>query len=264
MTNLSPSDLAGRRIGEIRQKRGWTRKELADRCDRTGASDITATVITNLETRRRASRQITIDELLVLAYVLEVPPLYLLAPADGTEKLQIARDLQKDSIEAGAWIADDAERPAAGVIPERRAADMVRVNLVMYPQETSSLTLLRYIAEVVRLIEWTKDRLAQWHDNPDWQGRHPYEGSYLAETLVRCGFRIAQLCAWLDRLGHTPPDLPPEVTATLKGAGVPDWRQLVLERPAIFDVPEPGTSGAAIGDALEAAVNEVIAGGQNS
>jgi hypothetical protein len=72
------------------------------------------------------------------------------------------------------------------------------------------------------------------------------------------------LCAWLDRLGHKPPELPPEVTATLKGVGVPGWRQLVLERPEIFDVPEPGTSGAAIGDAIEKAVNEVIAGGQSS
>ena len=133
-----------------------------------------------------------------------------------------------------------------------RSADIVRVNFVMYPQETSSLTLLRYIAEAVRLIEWTEDRLAQWRDNPDWQGRHPYEDSYLTETLVRCGF------------GHTPPDLPSGVTTTLKGAGVPDWRQLVLERPELFDVPEPGTSGAAVGDAIEEAVNEVIARGQSS
>ena len=264
MTNLSASDLAGRRIRQIRERRGWTREDLADRCAGIGAEYITTTVITNLETRRRASRQITVDELLVLAHVLEVPPLYLFAPADGTEKLQVARDVQKDSIESSAWIADDAGRPAVGVIPERRSADIVRVNFVMHPQETSSLSLLRYIAELIRLIEWTEDRLVQWRDNPDWQGRHPYEGSHLIETLVRCGFRIAQLCAWLERLGHTPPDLPPEVTATLKGASVPDWRQLVLERPAIFDVPEPGTSGAAIGDAIEEAVNEVIVRGQSS
>lgn len=264
MANLSASDLAGRRIGEVRQRRDWTRKELADRCAAIGASDITATVITNLETRRRASRQITVDELLVLAYILEVPPLYLFAPADGTEKLQIAREVQKDSIEGGAWIADDAGRPALGAVPEQRSADIVRVNFVMHPQETSSLTLLRYIAEVVRLIEWTEDRLAQWRDNPDWQGRHPYEADSLTYTLVRCGFRVAQLCAWLERLGHRPPDLPRKVTAALKSVGVPDWRQLVLERPAIFDVPDLGTSGAAIGDAIEEAVNEVIARGQSS
>ena len=264
MTNLSASDLAGRRIRQIRERRGWTREDLADRCAGIGAEYITATVITNLETRRRASRQITVDEMLVLAYVLEVPPLFLLAPADGAEKLQIARDVQKDSIESGAWIADDVWRPAVGVIPERRSADIVRVNFVMHPRETSSLSLLRYIAELIRLIEWTEDRLVQLRDNPDWQRRHPYEESHLTDTLVRCGFRIAQLCTWLERLGHTPPDLPPEVMAALKGAGVPGWRQLVLERPEIFDVPEPGTSGAAIGDALEEAVNEVIARGQSS
>lgn len=264
MPSMSASDLAGKRIEQVRHQRGWTRRELADRCDQIGASHITATVITDLETRRRSSRKFTIDELLVLAYVLEVPPLFLFAPADGTEKLQIARDVEKDSIQSGAWIADDAWRPAVGVIPERRSADIVRVNFVMHPRETSSLSLLRYIAELIRLIEWTEDRLVQLRDNPDWQRRHPYEESHLTETLVRCGFRIAQLCTWLERLGHTPPDLPPEVTAALKGAGVPDWRQLVLERPEIFDVPEPGTSGAAIGDAIEEAVNEVITRGQNS
>jgi len=264
VANLSASDLAGRRIRQIRQRRGWTVKELADRCAEVGASHITATVITNLETRRRRSREITVDELLILAYILEVPPVFLFAPADGTETLQIARDVQKDSIESGAWIADDAARPAVGVMPVRSPADIVRVNFVMYPQETSSLTLLRYMAELVRLIEWTGNRLGEWRDNPDWQERHPNEGSSLTEALVRCGFRVAQLCAWLDRLGHTPPDLPPEATATLKGVGVPGWRQLVLERPEIFDVPEPGTSGAAIGDALEEAVNEVIARGQSS
>jgi transcriptional regulator with XRE-family HTH domain len=263
VTNLSASDLAGRRIRQIRERRGWTREDLADRCAGIGAEYITTTVITNLETRRRASRQITVDELLVLAYVLEVPPLYLFAPADGTEKLQIARDVEKDSIESGAWIADDAGRPT-GAIQGRKSVDAVRVNFVMYPQETSSLTLLRYIAEVIRLVEWTDERLTKWRDDPDWQERYPHEGPSLREVLVRCGFRIAQLCAWLDRLGHAPPDMPPGITATLKSVGIPDWRQLVLERPEIFDVPEPGTSGAAIGDAIENAMNEVIVRGQSS
>jgi transcriptional regulator with XRE-family HTH domain len=252
------------RIEQVRRRRGWTRKELADHCAAIGASHITATVITNLETRRRASRQITIDELLVLAHVLEVPPLFLFAPADGTEKLQIARDVEKDSIESAAWIADDYGRPSVGLVPVNSPADVVRVNFVMHPQETSSITLLRYIAELVRIIEVTTDRLGEWRDSPDWRQRWPSDGSSMTETLVRCGFRAAQFCAWLDRLGHTPPDLPTGVTATLKSVGVPDWHQLVLERPEIFDVPEPGTSGAAIGDAVEVAVNEVIARGQSS
>ncbi|HYB48689.1 MAG TPA: helix-turn-helix transcriptional regulator [Streptosporangiaceae bacterium] len=260
MPNLSASDLAGRRLEQVRRRREWTRKELADRCAAIGAPHITAAVITDLETRRRSSRKITIDELLVLAYVLDVPPIFLFAPADGTEKLQITPDVEKDAIESGAWIADDTTRPA-GAMQTHSAVDVLRVNLVMHPRETSSLSLLRYIAEVVEVIRWIDERLTKWRDDPDWQERHPNEGRSLTDTLVRCGFRIAQLCAWLERLGHTPPELSPDVAATLKGVGVPDWHQLVLERPEIFDVPEPGTSGAAIGDAIEEAVNEVIARG---
>jgi transcriptional regulator with XRE-family HTH domain len=258
MPNLSASDLAGRRLEQIRRRREWTRKELADHCAAIGAPHITAAVITDLETRRRSTRQITIDELLILAYVLEVPPLFLLAPTDGTEKLQISRDVEKDSIEASAWIADDAGKEAE-VMPGE--VDLVRTNFVKYPQETSSVTLLRYIADAVRRIGRLEDRRTNWRDNPDWQQRNPDLGRFLTTYIVRHGLRIAQLCAWLDKLGYTPPDLPPEVTATLKGANVPDWRQLVLEMPEIFDVPEvPGAAN----DAIEEAVREVIADGQSS
>ena len=86
--SLKPSDLAGARIREIRGRRGWTARQLADRCADAGAPELTASVIANIETGRRDTegrrrRDVTIDELMALAYVLEVPPVSLLVPAEG-------------------------------------------------------------------------------------------------------------------------------------------------------------------------------------
>lgn len=237
MANLSASDLAGRRIRQIRQKRGWTVKELAERCAEAGAPHITATVITNLETRRRASRQITVDELLVLAYILDVPPLLMFVPADGTETLQIADGIEKDSIEAGAWVANDEAMTHRVIVP-MGGADTLRTNYVKYPQETSSLALLRYIAEIVRSIEWREAQLAKWRASPSWQKRSPDEEQHATDWLMRYGERLAQLYAWLEGLDYTPPDLPPAVEAALERVGMADWRELAIERPEIFEFGE--------------------------
>jgi hypothetical protein len=147
---------------------------LAARCADVGAPHITAAVITDLETRRRSSRKITIDELLVLAYVLEVPPLFLFVPADGSEALQVTPDVEKDSIEAAAWVAEDSAMVYRVLLPAG-GADNLRINYVKYPQETSSLTLVRYIAEIVRSIEWLEAQLAKWRASPAWQARSPDE-----------------------------------------------------------------------------------------
>lgn len=247
MANLSASDIAGRRIRQIRERRRWTVRELAERCAKAGAPDITATVITNLETRRRASRQITVDELLVLAYVLEVPPLFLFVPADGSETLQVTPGVEKDSIEAAAWVAEDAAMAHRVILPSG-GADALRINYVKYPQETSSLTLLRYIAEIVRSIEWLEAQLAKWRASPSWQARSPDEERRTTDWLMRYGERLAQLYAWLDGLGYTPPDLPPVVEAALERVGMADWRELATERPEMFELGEsevvPGGEGS--------------------
>ena len=70
-----------------------------------GAPQITPTVITNLETRRRKTREITVDEVLVLAHILEVPPLQLIVPQDAGEELEVVPGLNLDALAATDWIA---------------------------------------------------------------------------------------------------------------------------------------------------------------
>ena len=107
MTTLSASDIAGRRIREARKRRGWTVRDLAGKCAEAGVPRITAPVITNLETRRRAGREVSAEELVALAWVLDVPPVQLLSPLDGDEVLEVVPGEGKDSVDAAAWLSDE-------------------------------------------------------------------------------------------------------------------------------------------------------------
>jgi transcriptional regulator with XRE-family HTH domain len=106
------SDFAAQRIREIRTSRGWTAKDLAERCATIGAPEITAAVIANIETGRRDKqgrrrRDITVDEILTFAYALEVPPVLLFIPLDGADSLMISPAVKMDATTAAAWAEGD-------------------------------------------------------------------------------------------------------------------------------------------------------------
>jgi transcriptional regulator with XRE-family HTH domain len=85
------SDVVAARIRESRLRRGWTAAQLAEACARRGADKLTTSVINNIETGRRDAqgrrrRELSIDELLVLALVLDVAPIQLMGlPTTGGE-----------------------------------------------------------------------------------------------------------------------------------------------------------------------------------
>jgi transcriptional regulator with XRE-family HTH domain len=68
-------------VKDLRAKRRLSAEGLADAMREVGVP-FDKTVIANLETGRR--RFVTVQELLALAYVLDVAPTHLLVPTDGT------------------------------------------------------------------------------------------------------------------------------------------------------------------------------------
>src|ERR1700730_3967742 len=190
MTNLGASDIAARRIREARTKRGWTVKALAARCADAGAIHLTAAVITNLETRRRPGREITAEELLALAWVLEVPPVQLLCPLNGDEALQVVPGEDKGPLEAVAWMADEdavieAVRPAGSGRPEdTERALRFRGN---------ALTVIRQIRVAARSLKYHDRMLTVAGSTDNWH----------KNSVTVLSLRLLHLISSLEGLGYT-------------------------------------------------------------
>jgi transcriptional regulator with XRE-family HTH domain len=117
---LSASDAVAARLREVRKGRGWTANELAERCSRAGLP-ISKSVLANIESGRpgddgRRRRDITVDELLALALVLDVAPIYLMAPTQDQAKPTAIAVTPEVSIEDPdqllLWLRGDQPLPA--------------------------------------------------------------------------------------------------------------------------------------------------------
>lgn len=78
MSYTTPTATVATRVRELREKRGWSARELAERCATAGAPHLDRSIIANIESGRR--RSVSVEELLVFAYVLDVAPVHLLVP----------------------------------------------------------------------------------------------------------------------------------------------------------------------------------------
>jgi transcriptional regulator with XRE-family HTH domain len=70
------------RVLALRDERGWSMQQLADRCAEAGMPSLKRSVLVNLQVGRRP--YVTLSELMVLAQVFAVEPAALLAPRDRT------------------------------------------------------------------------------------------------------------------------------------------------------------------------------------
>jgi transcriptional regulator with XRE-family HTH domain len=142
------SDVVGDQVRRLREGAGLTREDLAERC-----GTISAAALSNLETGRRdpagrRRREVTVDEVFLLAYALDVPPVALLLPIghkDASDGVRLAGGMPLRTADALAWVRGD-RRPWPGAEPTIYA--MVR----LYVKAAES------VQELVALIgEWTPD-----------------------------------------------------------------------------------------------------------
>lgn len=79
---MTPTEVVAARVRELRERQGWSGRELAERCQAAGGAGagLDRSVIANLENGRR--RSVSIDEVLVLAAVLNVAPVHLFVPVE--------------------------------------------------------------------------------------------------------------------------------------------------------------------------------------
>lgn len=233
---MSASDLAGHRIREFRQRRGWTAKELADRCAEAGAPHITATVITNLETRRRRTRQITLDELLVLACVLKVPPILLFLPLNDGERLEITPAISTDPVPSALWLSGLIASPN---MPDIADDDQSLRWGQLAAEGVVSIELLLDVWAWASTYLWISQALAKGDPPPLGVSRENAE-----HVVENAPFRLGKAIDMLIAKGITPPRLPRSLVDDLKARNallnpgqVPVWDDNA-EQPSWLTNPE--------------------------
>lgn len=103
------ADTIASRVRKYRQERGWSIRELAERCTSTGASTLTQASLTNIErglsaSSGRGSRAVTVTELLSLAFVMEVPPVMLMLPLGEHDEVEACPGLTLRSLDLMRWL----------------------------------------------------------------------------------------------------------------------------------------------------------------
>jgi transcriptional regulator with XRE-family HTH domain len=108
----TPSDVIARRIVAFRKRLDLTRDQLAARCAELGYPELTSPALANIETGRRKDgrrrRDVTVDELMVLARALKVAPSVLLFPIGEQEQYEPLADWPLPTWEAFRWFAGEA------------------------------------------------------------------------------------------------------------------------------------------------------------
>jgi transcriptional regulator with XRE-family HTH domain len=108
LTALAPMRAVVHGVKELRTRRGWTAERLGEEMAKLGFRWDRYTV-GNLERGRR--RSLTVEELLGLAYVLDVAPVHLLVPVDETRPYAVAPEATASANAVREWIRGSAPLP---------------------------------------------------------------------------------------------------------------------------------------------------------
>ncbi|HEV2777889.1 MAG TPA: hypothetical protein VGX25_00655 [Actinophytocola sp.] len=94
-----------------RRHRGWSRDRLAEECAKLGMPKLTAESFTNIESGRRKDgirrRLVTIDELVVIALALNIPPILLIVPYPDEREVELTPNTRLTTDVALRWFAGE-------------------------------------------------------------------------------------------------------------------------------------------------------------
>lgn len=157
---LSPAELVGRRVREIRNASGTSQRELADRLAEL-RHPIHRTQLARLE---RGESLGAVDHLVALAVALGVSPAQLLAPADDETEVELVRDKLISADLARRWVAGGAllpgadPRPFFAALPEETQRELMLKGLTAGP--LSQLAWAATPEDEKKRVRQEADRLA--------------------------------------------------------------------------------------------------------
>lgn len=182
---MTPTELARHRLTDLRKKRGWSARELAETVTVHGG-DISRSTIGKIEA---GTRPIKLDELFILAVALGGSPLSLLMPEED-ERFEAAPNIPLEpeilvqwfsherpattNVPPGAW-RDSAPRPLLDSLDRwtaddmaRRALDLALANAVERGDDQATLKAARAIAALTDLSDSPAERRAAIFER--WMG----------------------------------------------------------------------------------------------
>jgi transcriptional regulator with XRE-family HTH domain len=171
-------DVVIARVRTLRGERGWSAAALASRCAELGAPEMTTNVIRNLESRARG---VSVEQLLIFALALDVPPAYLLTPADpqpgnenpdAPESSGIAITDTVAVADAGAmnrWVSGTQPLPQTSQETYRRAAAEHRPQVGEEPSDSSGRMLEQFERQAERFVSNVRDDVTRLLDDATQQ-----------------------------------------------------------------------------------------------
>lgn len=108
------SDRVAEQVSTLRRSARLTREQFSARCRGLGL-DLSPAALTNIETGRRDStgrrrREVSVDELVVLAAALNVPPLQLMYPLGAVPKVEMLPGVTTETWTAYRWAYGEQTR----------------------------------------------------------------------------------------------------------------------------------------------------------
>lgn len=143
--HTTPSEIVAKQVRAARRRRDLNRQQLAEKCRSIGAPKLTLAALTNIETGRpdsegRRRREITVEELLALAYALDVNPVDLMVPGDAADDdpYDVTPEVTASSAATRDWIS------GLGFLTSKGAADLARA-LQWMPKERAEAVVARWV-----------------------------------------------------------------------------------------------------------------------
>ena len=207
-------DVIAAQVRKFRRAQDMSIRELSERCSELGAPGLTAASLSNIErgqaeNARRGRRQVTVDELLVLAYALSVPPVALLLPLGDADRVAVIPGVEVHPHLALKWINGDV--PTIG--SDRR----VTGDLKMHQQ--ASLPLVLY-AEHDRLSDEAYDRKTQVALTVRRAGSDSADAKNARDEYKRALTDWANWQRHMDQLGVKPPAIGPVFLNAMRDVGI--------------------------------------------
>ena len=190
MTDFRTAGTIGERIQAARKMRGMNAQQLANA---VGNPSVTESIIANIETGRKGD--LSVSQLLNIAYALQLSPTYLLAALGDPERPidlpNVSEGIEAmTSIEFDAWISVHTTGPMTwGTATE----DTERNQLKALRELDHQIRERKRLAGVLALEEETPVTAAEIEARQLWDTTE--------ERLIRTTMRIAQLRAYLASAG---------------------------------------------------------------